>query len=253
MNAWVQQHQLTTFFALAFAFTWALLPSAGLSIPISLLALTGPAVAALATALLSGRRELNDLGARVTEWRVPARWYALALLLPLAVTAIRTAIETFSGVVGPVELQPIAVLSLVVFVLVAGEEIGWRGFALPRLQARYGPWRASAIIGFVWAVWHFPLFLMPSMPQYGTPFLSYVPYLVALSLIMTVMSMQTRGSVIVATIFHGSVNTIGIVNDGANAMQRGWSNAVSYGIAAMIAVALVRKSSRGAVPAPVPN
>jgi membrane protease YdiL (CAAX protease family) len=246
MNAWVQRHQLLTFFVLAFAFTWALLPSAGLSIPISLLALTGPAVAALATAVLSGRGELSDLRLRVTMWRVPARWYAVALLLPLLVTALRTAIETFSGVVGPVELQPIAFLSMVVFVLVAGEEIGWRGFALPRLQARYGPWRASAIIGFLWAVWHFPLFLMPGMPQYGTPFFSYVPYLIALSTIMTVLAMQTRGSVIIATLFHGSVNTIGIVNDGANAIERGWSNAASYSIAAIVIVALMWKSSRHA-------
>lgn len=234
---------------MAFAFTWALLPYAGGSIPISLVALTGPAVAALATAVLAGRRELNDLAARVTAWHLPVRWYAIALLLPLAVTALRTAIETFSGVVGSVELQPIALLSLAVFVLVAGEEIGWRGFALPRLQDRYGPWGASAILGLVWAVWHFPLFFMTSMPQYGTPFLSYMPYLVALSVIMTVLAMATRGSVIIATLFHGSVNTIGIVNDGSNAIQRGWSNAISYGIVALMMVALTWRIRRAAVAA----
>jgi membrane protease YdiL (CAAX protease family) len=251
LNDWVQRHQLITFFAIAFAFTWALLPYAAGSIPISLVALTGPAVAAFTTAALAGRREVNDLARRVTAWRVPVRWYAIALLLPLGVTALRTAIETVMEVDGPVELQPIALLSLVVFVLVAGEEIGWRGFALPRLQNRYGPWVASALLGLVWAVWHFPLFFMTSMPQYGTPFFSYVPYLIALSLILTVLGMTTRGSVIIATVFHGSVNTIGIVNDGANAIERGWSNALSYGIAAIILVALMRRSFRKAPPAPV--
>ena len=253
MNDWVQRHQLATFFAVAFAFTWALLPYAAASIPISLLALTGPAVAAVVTAILSGRRELKDLGARVAAWRVPVRWYVIALLLPLVVTALRTAIETFSGVVGPVELQPIAALSLVVFVLVAGEEIGWRGFALPRLQARYGPWVASAVIGVIWAAWHFPLFFMPSMPQYGTPFISYVPYLIALSTIMTILAMETRGSVIIATVFHGSVNTIGIVNDGTNAIQRGWSNAISYTVAAVLLVALARRSQRNVAALQLPN
>jgi hypothetical protein len=63
--------------------------------------------------------------------------------------------------------------------------------------------------------------------------------------------MTTRGSVIIATVFHGSVNTIGIVNDGANAIERGWSNALSYGIAAIILVALMRRSFRKAPPAPV--
>jgi membrane protease YdiL (CAAX protease family) len=184
---------------------------------------------------------------------VPVRWYVIALLLPLVVTALRTAIETFSGVVGPVELQPIAALSLVVFVLVAGEEIGWRGFALPRLQARYGPWVASAVIGMIWAAWHFPLFFMPSMPQYGTPFISYVPYLIALSTIMTILAMETRGSVIIATVFHGSVNTIGIVNDGTNAIQRGWSNAISYAIAAVLLVALARRSQRNVAALQLPN
>ena len=246
-NEWVQRHQLTTFFALAFAFTWALLPYARDSIAISLLALTGPAVSALVTAVLSGRSELRDLGGRVAAWRVPVLWYAVALLLPPAVTLLRTLIENSTGVVGPFELQPIAVLSLVVFVLVAGEEIGWRGFALPRLQERHGPWVASAILGLVWSLWHFPLFFMPSMPQYGTPFLSYMPYLIALSVIMTVLAGFTRGSVIIATVFHGSVNTIGFVNDGANAMQRGWSNAISYGIVAVVLVALTRKAHVRAV------
>ena len=244
MTAWVQRHQLTTFLVTAFAFTWALLPSASVSIPISLLALTGPAVAAVVTAALCGRREVAELWQRVTDWRLPLRWYLAALLLPLAVSALRTAIETAAGVPGGIELQPIGALSLVVFVLVAGEEIGWRGFALPRLLSRYGPWRASAIIGLVWSVWHFPLFFMPGMPQYGTPFLSYVPYLIALSTVMTVLALFTRSSVIIATIFHGSVNTIGIVCADANAIERGWSNAASYALAAGLMTFLVTRARR---------
>ena len=253
MNAWVERHQLLTFFGISFVFTWALLPSAAVSIPIALLALTGPAVAAVATALIAGRRSMSDLWTRVSTWRVPIRWYFVALLLPPLVTLLRTPVETAFGAGGSFKLQPIALLSLVVFVLVAGEEIGWRGFALPRLQARYGPWRASAILGSVWAVWHFPLFFMASMPQYGTPFASYVPYLIALSLIMTVLAMETRGSVLIATIFHGSVNTIGFVNDGAHAIQRGWANTVSYAIVAIIMVAWARRTTGATAVAGVPG
>ena len=118
--------------------------------------------------------------------------------------------------------------------LVVGEEIGWRGFALPLLLERFGPWSASAVLGLMWALWHLPLFYMPGMPQYGTPFFSYVPYLIALSIILTVLAQKTRGSVAVATLFHGAVNTLGFVTVGADAVLRGWGNALSYGTVAIL-------------------
>jgi membrane protease YdiL (CAAX protease family) len=226
------------FFTLAYAFTWALLPLARTSIAASLVALQGPAVAALVVAALGGRADLRDLGARVARWRVPVLWYGVALALPLPITAARSLLESLAGAAGPIAWQPISSLGLVVFVLVAGEEIGWRGFALPRLLARFGPWAASAIVGVLWAVWHLPLFLMPGMPQHGTPFLSYLPYLVSLSLLLTVLALRTKGSVIVATLFHGAVNTFGVVNAGASAGLRGWSNAATYGVAALVIAAL---------------
>jgi membrane protease YdiL (CAAX protease family) len=130
--------------------------------------------------------------------------------------------------------MPISVLSAMVFVLVAGEEIGWRGFALPLLLERFGPWLASVLLGSMWALWHLPLFFMPSMPQFGTPFASYVPYLIALSIILTWLMQRTGGSVILATLFHGAVNTFGVVTIGTDAIVRGWGNAIAYGVAAGI-------------------
>jgi membrane protease YdiL (CAAX protease family) len=230
---WARQRPLITFFVLAFAFTWALLPVAHLSIAVSLVALLGPAVAAFLTAGLSGSAAWQDLRARVALWRVPVIWYLLALLLPVAISLLRTGIEQLAGVEGPVTFQPVTTLSPIVFVLVAGEEIGWRGFALPRLLGRLGPWGASAMLGVLWALWHLPLFYMAGMPQYGTPFMSYVPYLVALSVILTALVERTRGSVITATVFHGAVNTFGVTTT-ATASQRGWSNAVSYGAVAIL-------------------
>jgi membrane protease YdiL (CAAX protease family) len=171
----------------------------------------------------------------------------VALLLPVIVTAFRSGIEQLLGARGPVQWQPINALPLVVFVMVAGEEIGWRGFALPRLLERFGPWRASATLGVLWALWHLPLFYMRGMPQYGSPFGAYVLYLVALSLVMTFLLQRADGSIVIATLFHGAVNTFGFVNDGAGALVRGWSNAISYAVAALV-MRLVLRGDRVAVP-----
>ena len=238
-----QRAPLTVFFALACAFTWALLPFARASTAASLLALCGPAAAALATASLAGPEHRRDLVARVSRWRVPARWYALALALPPPISAAASAFEWLWGAPGPIRPLPISVLGAVVFVLVAGEEIGWRGFALPRLLERFGPWTASAILGALWALWHLPLFSMPSMPQSGAPFLPFVGYTVALSVLLTALAAHTRGSVVIATLFHGAVNTFGLINEGASATQRGWGNALAYGLAAVIVAIFTARSS----------
>jgi membrane protease YdiL (CAAX protease family) len=235
---------LATFVLLACAFTWALLPFARISIVFSLIALLGPAFAAWVVATRSGRKAVEDLRARILEWRVPRAWIATALLLPIPVTALRSAIEWVAGAEGPIRPLPWTPLGLAVFVLVAGEEIGWRGFALPRWLERTGPWRASLAVGLVWALWHLPLFAMPGMPQFGTPFVAYVPYLVALSAILTVLARETRGSVLVATLFHGAVNTFGFTNLAASAELRGWTNAASYGLCA-VTLALARRRRGG--------
>jgi hypothetical protein len=83
------------------------------------------------------------------------------------------------------------------------------------------------------------------MPQYGTPFISYVPYLVALSIILTWQMQRTSGSVLLATLFHGSVNTFGVITVGANAITRGWGNAAAYGIVAIVVGVLLSNTRRG--------
>jgi membrane protease YdiL (CAAX protease family) len=202
---------------------------------VSLVALWGPAVAALVTSALTGSDALRHLRERCTRWRVPLHYYLLALLAPLFISALASAFEYIAAGRGPVHPMPISPLQAVVFDLVAGEEIGWRGFALPLLLTRTGPWRASAAIGGIWALWHFPLFRMATMPQFGSPFLPFVGYTIALSLILTLLARKTGGSVVIATLFHGAVNTLGFVNDAASPALRSWANAASYGLVAVVA------------------
>jgi membrane protease YdiL (CAAX protease family) len=224
---------LVVYFGLAFALTWALLPLAHVSLAFAMLALFGPAAAAFLTAGLLGKADLADLKARVTRWRVPLRWYAAALLLPLMTSAVASALEYAAGARSPLSLQPVSPVGLVLFVLVLGEEIGWRGFALPRLLARSGPWRASLLLGAVWALWHLPLFSLAGMPQFGHPFGPYVAYTVGLSLVLTFLALPTQGSVVVATVFHGAVNTLVVVNGAATPTLRGWGNAAAWTLAGL--------------------
>jgi membrane protease YdiL (CAAX protease family) len=226
---------LAVFIVLTFTFTWSLLPAARSSIAVSLVALCGPAVAAVVTAWWQGPDHLRALARRIVLWRTGARWYVIALLAPPGVSALSVTLQWLAGAAGPIHLQPISLLQAVVFVLVIGEEIGWRGYALPILLARTTALRASVALGVVWAFWHLPLFYMPEMPQFGSPFAPFVAYTVALSVILTALAQRSQGSVVIATLFHGAVNTIGFTNLAATPSQRGWANAVGYTLAALFA------------------
>jgi membrane protease YdiL (CAAX protease family) len=238
MTRWFPKSPLVTFFVLAFAFTWALLPFARDSVLIGVVALSGPAAAAFVAAGLGGRDGLNDLRRRISLWRVPIRWYVLALAIPIVASALRTGIEVLVSDAGVVRFQQVTLLALIVFVMVFGEEVGWRGFATPRLHARFGLLISSAIVGVLWSLWHLPLFFMPSMPQYQHPFIPYIGYLIALSILLGWITQRTTGSVIVATVFHGAVNTFGIVT-GVPFTVRGWTNFASYAIVAAAVVLVV--------------
>jgi hypothetical protein len=95
---------------------------------------------------------------------------------------------------------------------VLGEEIGWRGYALPRLQARYGSLLASLIIGFTWGAWHLPLFWLPGNFHQTIPPTLFLLQSVALAIIYTWLYNQTKGSLLIAHLFHAASNvTLGVL------------------------------------------
>jgi membrane protease YdiL (CAAX protease family) len=172
-----------TYFALTFALSWGvvLLLTGGLgplfgpawrSDPRFLLALlAGPAAAAIAglalTGLTAGRAGYRELRARLLRWRVGAHWYALALLLaPLSTLAVAVLLaralcspallpEIFTAQDPVGLLLPGIVAGLAVGL---GEELGWTGFAVPRLRQRHGVLATGLLVGVVWGAWHFPAF-----------------------------------------------------------------------------------------------
>ena len=147
---------------------------------------------------------------RLLEWRVGARWYVFAVgymaAIKLAVALVhRVAVGTWPPLGQEVWY---AILASIVLTTVgqAGEEIGWRGYALPRLAARLGLARASVLLGVIWACWHLPLFFVPGISQTGQSFPVYLLMVPALSVAIAWLYGHTNGSLLLAMLMHSAIN-----------------------------------------------
>lgn len=211
------------FVLVGFAFTWTFWVLAALEarsvisplpIPALFLGAFGPVVAAaIVTALEDGRAGLRLLLARVTRWRVAPVWYATVILGPFALTLGAISLHVVFGGRPPelsamIETLPtVLVLSLYMLVQVGiGEEIGWRGYALPRLQTGYSALVSSLILGVLWALWHLPLFFNPATSYSNTPFWAYAVFLLPLPIVYTWIFNSTGGSVLLVMILHAVMN-----------------------------------------------
>ena len=124
----------------------------------------GPTLAGIiVTALVKGREGLRSLFARTVKYRIPLRWILIILLIPLVHSSASLAVGYVLSGFQPVRfsfLVPVSLLLpfLVYLIIFTGlaEELGWRGYALPELQARYSAERASWILGILWGLWHIP-------------------------------------------------------------------------------------------------
>jgi membrane protease YdiL (CAAX protease family) len=147
----VRRHPLVSFFVLAFALRWPLISLVSLSPLWGFPALFGPALAAIIVAAVTGGRAgLKALLGRVVRWRVGAGWYALALGLPAVLALAAAGLHLALGAGSSIEFGGLSVLNFVVFVLIVGEELGWRGYALPRLLARRSALSAGLILDVLW-------------------------------------------------------------------------------------------------------
>lgn len=249
--------------ALIFAFSWPIdlglaAQSRGLlpfTIPPVLGLLIGYAIVAgtlFATWLEGGRRAVFTILGGYVRWRVGVAWYGVALLLFPAAYLLALAFDSALGGVRdtgtPYVMRFVpAGLSLLVVVpgwflfemLTNGEEIAWRGYVLPRLQARYAALAATALVAAVWALWHLPKWLViPS--TYDQPAWLWLSDLVAKAVIATWLFNHARGSLLILTLFHASYNTaagtLPILPDVAGDL-RPWTIAVA--IMSLVAVGLI--------------
>lgn len=255
----ISRHPLIAYFVIAFAGTWAFflpfvlsrnvnglgilpftIPDSALAIALVLGTLAGPALASLTmTAVTSGRAGVGQLLRRCVQWRAGIGWYLMAIFGPLLILGVGYSV--FLGVNLPLALLVKWPLLFTVFfpqavfaILTASfaEELGWRGFALPRLQQRYGPVLGTIILGTLHGLWHLPSFFTVLLGPFSLP--KYAIFLfgaIALTFLFTWLFNHTRGSVLMATLLHGCNNAVSVLVllVPAQLVVSGWTHSFVYG------------------------
>ena len=209
-----QRHPSTwSFFLLTFGITWTLqIPavlaqrgvlagSADAYMALAGLGIFGPLVAAsVLTAREGGRAAVRALFARLCLWRTRPRYYVIALVLPCSLLTGLLVLLNLAGRHGPISYVPSIgglVLGLVISV---AEEVGWRGYAQPRLERSWGPLGASGILGVAWCVWHVPMFVGQGIPM--NLMLVMLLMLIGASLLFSWILHVTGGSLLLVSLAH---------------------------------------------------
>ena len=230
MKPFLKQHSLVVGLVLMFLYTWTLdLSNSGVlpfEVPFPIYITLGWGfifVSLLMTWLTLGKDEMAKLFKRFFIWRVGWKWWMVALFLSPALQfasvlltswLIRAPADFSHPMIREVAPLDASLLMLIVpwiifEILTNGEEMGWRGYVLPRLQAKYNALVASLIVGVIWAVWHLPKF-------FGTGFSGersfawFTVFCLALAVLYTWLYNNTRGSLLLVALFHAASNTAGM-------------------------------------------
>lgn len=268
LGPWPQRHPLIAYFALAYGISWSgiviVLAVTGFDLAnlrpldtglIFVLMLLGPSTSGVAmTAGLEGRAGLRRLWSSLVRWQVGVRWYAMALLtMPVVLLAILWPLgANLDPAFAPRFQWPLFVIGLV-----AGsfEEIGWTGFATPRLLARRRLFGAGLSLGLVWALWHVLVDFRQSSDMMGIAWLLefavfYLATLTAYRLLMTWVYENTR-SLFLAVLMHASCTGWLLVLYPATSFEQGlvWQSAFAVALWLVVAVVMlefVRREPRTA-------
>ena len=210
--AWTRRHRLVAFFGLTFLLSWWSWPFYALDLAPTAFFPCGPLVAALVViGVTDGRAGYRDLGARMIRWRVGWTWWLVAVGTPLAVLAVAAAANVaFWGAPVPalagLAWTQLALVAAVRFVNPLdgplGEEPGWRGYALPQLQAGRSPLVSAAVLGVFASLWHLPLVATGQLPAVG------LPITFAITFVYVWLFDRTDGSVLLAMVFHIAQGTV---------------------------------------------
>lgn len=257
LTTWIKEHRLVAFFVLAYAFAWWPWVLHGLGVwPEQTFIPVAPLAAALVViGVAEGRAGFRDLGARIIRWRVAWYWYAVAIGFPLAVRFITAAVNVGPGGAEAPDWTGLAWSSFAMAFLVRlvnpmdgplGEEPGWRGFALPRMQATRSPLVSAVILGVVVAGWHLPLVFFDDIGPIGlvTTF--------AITIVYVWLFNHTRGSVLMTLLFHSAQGSITIGDlgfVGPDLSRQEWLECVAWGVVAIGVIVFDRNAWRTA-PAP---
>jgi membrane protease YdiL (CAAX protease family) len=223
------RHPLAAFFVIAYAFSWLIEVPVALSaqgilpfalptpvVAVAIVAATfGPTVAALVmTAVTDGPSGVVRLLRRYIQWRAGLVWYLFVLIgipviILLGTIVVPGAWDSYQPIIGTLLVAyPWAFVLTFLLGGPLGEEPGWRGFALLRLQQRNGPLWGSLLLGVLWALWHFPLFWSGVWtPPTPANMVMFTLMITALTVIMTWVFNHTGGSLLIMMLMHASFNT----------------------------------------------
>ncbi|HSL45059.1 MAG TPA: type II CAAX endopeptidase family protein [Anaerolineales bacterium] len=237
----IEQHALALFCGLTIALTFAatLLPLPGELVAVVMVFI--PALLAISlTGLSEGREGVRSLLGKLAHWRISLKWVAMALVLALVIRLAMSLIAVGLGMISTIQLRPggpvqYIILAVIFFVFAIPEELGWRGYAVPKLLERYTPLAAGLIVGVLWGSLHLAL-LLPGMMNVGAPPLPTVLGLVSASVLFTWLYINSGSSILLTTLFHAAQSFFVIVNEGLTGPQQAWLMAGVYLAVALIVV-----------------
>ena len=231
LQEWMRRHPLFFYFFIAYAGTWILLIPSILStwgfikgdftLTQILSIFAGPFLAGiLMTYITEGAAGTLRLRQRIKQWRFGWQWYLMILvgipaLILLGVIIQPAVLASFQGLSANILVNYPVNFVLVFFAVGMPEEIGWRGFALPRMETRFGPLWGTLLLGFLWVFWHLPRFLLPEhgggpgtgWTNFFTNFSYFFLMVMALAIIFTWIFNHTRGSIFAAMLAHAAIDT----------------------------------------------
>jgi membrane protease YdiL (CAAX protease family) len=233
VTGFIKRNEIITFVFITFLcswFIWGILYSSYMGIIdrnlyrkhieliIDLGILIPSSVSIFLTGYLYKKKGLKELLVRLTKWKFSPIYYIFVICYWTFACHISLLICNFIGYKSQVHFftNPYYILIYSIITLFLGgslgEEIGWRGFLLPRLQRKLNPFCASIIIGIIWACWHLPLFFINGSTQYGSSFLLFLFIVIGYSIPITWVYNRTDGSLIFPILFHVSTDiTIGLI------------------------------------------
>jgi len=274
-QAFVREHALMIFFILTFVLAWMavsplLLSKAGLlalppDLPIELFliagALAGPTLSAyIVTALTEGWTGVRQLMRRYVQWRVGLGWYLFVYISPILTLTLGAILFLGFSILTSLSQNWSLLLSLYLPVSLVGilfgplwEEPGWRGFALPRLQQRYGALPGTLILGVLWSLWHLPGFFGGWLGPFTlSSFSALLLGTTAMAFVLAWVYNHTQGSLLIMILFHAALNaasTFGgkILPSEISATVRplvesGWIPAVTYTLWALLTIIVTKGS-----------
>lgn len=223
---WLRKNPIPAYFGLTFVLAWSIWLPLGLFAPenymLSLPGAWAPTISALILVRLSeGREGVRRFLKKVFHWRVGVQWYLVVLFGIAVIAYLAIGVGILLGIPAPElslpnglprEALPGALpIIFLVNIFLGGplaEDIGWRGYILPKLRERMSAWNASLVIGIVWAFWHLPYFIFPGWRSVvgHTPFFWFALLTTGWSVLFAWVYVNTE-SILMPVLFHAAINT----------------------------------------------